>query len=44
MSASGSSPNDSGPTNEVPTVMVRDGQGRQLLCFLEQLKIGRAHV
>ena len=29
-----------GPSNssgDVPTVLVRDGQGRQLLCFLEQL-------
>ncbi|MFM8259646.1 MAG: DUF3727 domain-containing protein [Vulcanococcus sp.] len=24
-------------TGDVPTVLVRDGQGRQLLCFLEQL-------
>lgn len=30
----GSSSNGSG---DVPTVLVRDGQGRQLLCFLEQL-------
>lgn len=27
----------SNSTGEVPTVLVRDGQGRQLLCFLEQL-------
>jgi Protein of unknown function (DUF3727) len=29
-----------GPSNssgDVPTILVRDGQGRQLLCFLEQL-------
>ena len=30
------SPNMSG-AGDVPTVLVRDGQGRQLLCFLEQL-------
>jgi hypothetical protein len=34
MSAEGSSITGSG---DVPTVLVRDGQGRQLLCFLEQL-------
>lgn len=27
----------SSSTGDVPTVLVRDGQGRQLLCFLEQL-------
>jgi hypothetical protein len=34
MSADGPQSNGSG---DVPTVLVRDGQGRQLLCFLEQL-------
>ncbi|WP_438983261.1 DUF3727 domain-containing protein [Vulcanococcus sp.] len=34
MSSDGPSVNGAG---EVPTVLVRDGQGRQLLCFLEQL-------
>lgn len=34
MSSDGPSMNGAG---DVPTVLVRDGQGRQLLCFLEQL-------
>ena len=34
MSSDGPSVNGAG---EVPTVLVRDGEGRQLLCFLEQL-------
>ncbi|MBM5807514.1 MAG: DUF3727 domain-containing protein [Cyanobacteria bacterium M_surface_10_m2_179] len=34
MSADGPSSNGAG---DVPTVLVRDGEGRQLLCFLEQL-------
>ena len=34
MSTDGPSSNGSG---DVPTVLVRDGHGRQLLCFLEQL-------
>ena len=34
MSADGPQSNGSG---DVPTVLVSDGQGRQLLCFLEQL-------
>jgi hypothetical protein len=34
MSSDGPSTSGSG---DVPTVLVRDGQGRQLLCFLEQL-------
>jgi hypothetical protein len=34
MSSDGPNANGSG---DVPTVLVRDGQGRQLLCFLEQL-------
>jgi len=41
MSSDGtSSPSDGSSSNgsgDVPTVLVRDGQGRQLLCFLEQL-------
>ena len=40
MSSDGSSSPSGGMNNgsgEVPTVLVRDGQGRQLLCFLEQL-------
>ena len=41
MSSDGtSSPNGGSNSNgsgDVPTVLVRDGQGRQLLCFLEQL-------
>jgi hypothetical protein len=38
MPPSGPSPTDPADTsNDVPTVVVRDGQGRQLLCFLEQL-------
>lgn len=38
MASPGSSRADSGDgPNDVPTVVVRDGQGRQLLCFLEQL-------
>ena len=34
MSSDGPTANGSG---DVPTVLVRDGQGRHLLCFLEQL-------
>jgi hypothetical protein len=34
MTAEGSSPTGSG---DVPTLMVRDGSGRSLLCFLEQI-------
>ena len=34
MSAEGSNPSGSG---DVPTVLVKDSQGLQLLCFLEQL-------
>ena len=42
MSSDGSSSNPSAGMNsngsgDVPTVLVRDGEGRQLLCFLEQL-------
>lgn len=38
MPPSGPSPTDPADTfSDVPTVVVRDGQGRQLLCFLEQL-------
>ena len=28
---------DSGPSGDVPTLLVRDSEGRDLLCFLEQL-------
>ena len=40
MSSDGNSTTSGGMSNgsgDVPTVLVRDGQGRQLLCFLEQL-------
>ena len=40
MSSDGTSSPSGGTSNssgDVPTVLVRDGQGRQLLCFLEQL-------
>ena len=30
-------PGSTDASNEVPTVLVRDGRGRQLLCFLEEL-------
>ncbi|MEB3272128.1 MAG: DUF3727 domain-containing protein [Synechococcus sp.] len=37
MASPGSTSADSGGPSDVPTVVVRDGQERQLLCFLEQL-------
>jgi hypothetical protein len=37
MVSPGSSSADSGGPSDVPTVVVRDGKGHQLLCFLEQL-------
>jgi hypothetical protein len=37
MTSPGSPSADSGSPIDVPTVVVRDGQDRQLLCFLEQL-------